>query len=60
MSWSLQYGKSPLYIAAVNGDADVVNKLITHSANVDLEDKVRKLYEFIILSGATILDDVHM
>ena len=49
-----------MYVAAEEGHTDVVNMLITHGADVDIKDKVIKLYEFIILSGATILDDVHM
>ena len=42
MTCSLQDGRSPLHVAAEEGHADVVNMLITHDANVDIKDKVRK------------------
>ena len=71
MSCSLQYGKSPLYVAAENGHMDILNILITHGANVDTVAWVRNLYVHIyiylcfkvvfrILSDGTILDDVHV
>ena len=43
MSFSLQLQRSPLHEAAKNGRADVVNMLITHSANLNALDVVRNL-----------------
>ena len=40
--YSLQDGRSPLHVAAEEGHTDVVNMLITHSADIDIKDKVRK------------------
>ena len=33
--YSLQEGKNPLHEAASNGQADIVNILLTHGADVD-------------------------
>ena len=69
MSCSLQYGRSPLYVAAEKGHTDVVDILVIHGAYVDRKDDVRNIhvlvyfglnFVFIILSSATILDDVHV
>ena len=68
MSCSPQHERSPLYVAAKKGHTDVVDVLVTHGANTNTLDSVRNLMDthmcfkfvFIILSNATILDDVHM
>ena len=41
--YSLQYGKSPLYVAADKGHTDVIDILVTHGANVDTKNWVRNL-----------------
>ena len=41
MSCSLQYGRTPLLVAAENGHTDVVDILLKHGANVNTQDVVR-------------------
>ena len=41
MSCSLQYGRTPLHVAAENGHTDVVDILLKHGADVNTQDKVR-------------------
>ena len=41
--FSLQYGRSLLHVASANGQADIVNILVAHGANVDTLDRVRSL-----------------
>ena len=69
MSCSLQYGRRALHVAAENGHTDVIDILVKHGADVDRKDDVRNIhvlvyfslnFVFIILSSATILDDVHV
>ena len=45
MSCSLQYGRSPLYVAAEKGHTDVVDILVKHGAlmHVDTKDMVSDL-----------------
>ena len=58
--YSLQYGRSPLDVATEKGHTAVVDILVKHGADINTKDGVRNLYEFMILSSATILDDVHV
>ena len=61
MSCSLQFKESPLHVAAEKGHTGVVvDILVKHGADINTKDGVRNVYEFIILSSASILDDVHV
>ena len=43
MSCSLQYGKSPLHVAVEKGHSGVVDILLKHGADVNIQDRVRNL-----------------
>ena len=38
---TLQNGRTPLYVASVNGDKDVAQLLLDHGADVNIADSVR-------------------
>ena len=40
ITFSLQYSRSPLHLAAERGHTDVVNIFIKHGANLDIKDWV--------------------
>ena len=48
--FSPQAGKSPLHIAAENCSIIAINTLITHGANAESKDMVRKLIILYLIS----------
>ena len=45
--YSIQYGRSPLHVAASNGQADIVDILVTHGANVDSVRSSTEYYNWL-------------